>query len=74
MTTLIVFSLAVRLCGTINVGCHYEHVSDYSNEAFCRAAGAIMMLYPRTAGYRCTVVVREYHLHAGNWFNETNPY
>jgi hypothetical protein len=65
MSPLIVFSLAVRVCGPINEGCHWENIADYTSEPVCRAAGGVMQLYPRVFGYKCTVQTREYQYRTG---------
>ena len=74
MHAIIVFTLAVRVCGPINEGCHWAPVADYTAEPVCHAAGAVMQIYPRVFGYKCAITVREQHLHVGNFHNQVNPF
>jgi hypothetical protein len=61
MTPIIVFTLAIRICGyAVTAGCRYEPVADFISEDICRAAGSVMMVYPRVNGYKCTITTRTY--------------
>ena len=63
---IIVFALTVRVCGLgIHDGCHHEHIADYTLEALCHAAGAVMMMYPQVNGYKCVIDTREYQYRSG---------
>jgi hypothetical protein len=63
---IIMFSLSVRVCGSlITETCHYEHVSSFTSEPLCRAAGRIMSVYPTVFGFKCRLETHPYQYRTG---------
>jgi len=64
--TIIVFQLSIRICGAlVNQTCHWEKTADFSSEPVCRASGALMLMYPGVAGFKCKLETREYQYRTG---------